>query len=505
MANTYYAYNAKAFRPSHYSSNTRVINPTNQTIVSKSGIAPEGYYMAGTQTVSNKGGSQTYSVFKPLQINPEPEPEKDSSLDEPLVGMYDQGTGGSGDTGEVYLGTGFMGDNNYYSQPSDQLTFGSGSEDYYPNSIPAGNGNIFVPLPGASPTLIQALKINREDRPDVKFIYRRPDLFSVPITQEQVEANVESLKQAKAMGLKIDPVVERYYSKPMTLAHANFAKMTYQAESELRGIAPDGPNVGGDPGGGSGGGEQDPTYNDPEVGDTLTEIDERLQEMRTSYDDIIQGLRDQMDLEKEEAQAYFGKQFETYEERLNRLQQERDELANASSEEQKRFIEQLRRQQSASAKQLSEFKNMFQQQIGASQDQLTEQLAIGREQLTNQQAQYQEALKASEERFQNSLAAQQMRSDQQYKQLMGNYTQQRQQFEASMAQQREAQEKARQEQAMQFKRTLAEQRGRPQVEGVRFATRGTGGATQSQLQRQGVTGTFGRGGNRLMKISSLNI
>ena len=47
---------------------------------------------------------------------------------------------------------------------------------------------------------------------------------------------------------------------------------------------------------------------------------------------------------------------------------------------------------------------------------------------------------------------------------------------------------------------------RTRVSGIRFADRGTGGATTKyNLQRRGVRGTFGRSGERLMKISSLNI
>ena len=57
-----------------------------------------------------------------------------------------------------------------------------------------------------------------------------------------------------------------------------------------------------------------------------------------------------------------------------------------------------------------------------------------------------------------------------------------------------------------FAQSLAAQgREKSRVESVRFADRGTGGATQKQLQRRGLRGTFGRGGERLMKISSLNV
>ena len=111
MSDRYYAYNEDAFRPSHYSNNTRVKNPTDKVVVSKRGPAPEGYYMAGTQTVSNKAGSQTYNIFRPLNINKE-EPEVEEPNDEdtndgttgpvdpigPVTGG-DGGNGGSGSSG----------------------------------------------------------------------------------------------------------------------------------------------------------------------------------------------------------------------------------------------------------------------------------------------------------------------------------------------------------------------------------------------------------------------
>ena len=56
-----------------------------------------------------------------------------------------------------------------------------------------------------------------------------------------------------------------------------------------------------------------------------------------------------------------------------------------------------------------------------------------------------------------------------------------------------------------FQQQLAARRERPRVSGIRFAERGTGGASTRQLMRRGVRGTFGRSGERLMKISSLNI
>lgn len=76
---------------------------------------------------------------------------------------------------------------------------------------------------------------------------------------------------------------------------------------------------------------------------------------------------------------------------------------------------------------------------------------------------------------------------------------------AQMQQEREEATKRMEEMQSGFARALAERGNRPRVEGIRFATRGTGGATQQQLQRRGVRGTFGRTGERLMKISSLNV
>ena len=79
--------------------------------------------------------------------------------------------------------------------------------------------------------------------------------------------------------------------------------------------------------------------------------------------------------------------------------------------------------------------------------------------------------------------------------------------EMTAAMQEERAQAARDLREMQgsFTQAMA-QRGNPtRVQGIRFADRGTGGATQAQLQRRGVRGTFGRRGERLMKISSLNV
>ena len=70
---------------------------------------------------------------------------------------------------------------------------------------------------------------------------------------------------------------------------------------------------------------------------------------------------------------------------------------------------------------------------------------------------------------------------------------------------REAAEQRMAEMNQSFQQQLAARRERPRVSGIRFAERGTGGASTTQLMRRGVRGTFGRSGDRLMKISSLNI
>ena len=79
--------------------------------------------------------------------------------------------------------------------------------------------------------------------------------------------------------------------------------------------------------------------------------------------------------------------------------------------------------------------------------------------------------------------------------------------EMTAAMQEERAQAARDMQEMQgsFAQAMAQRGNRARVQGIRFADRGTGGATQAQLARRGLRGTFGRGGERLMKISSLNV
>lgn len=74
-----------------------------------------------------------------------------------------------------------------------------------------------------------------------------------------------------------------------------------------------------------------------------------------------------------------------------------------------------------------------------------------------------------------------------------------------MAADRKASDERMAEMQQSFAQQLAARGPRTRVSGIRFADRGTGGATTGQLMRRGVRGTFGRSGERLMKISSLNI
>ena len=78
-------------------------------------------------------------------------------------------------------------------------------------------------------------------------------------------------------------------------------------------------------------------------------------------------------------------------------------------------------------------------------------------------------------------------------------------LQKQMQEEREASAARMKELQGSFAQAISQQGKRPRVEGIRFANRGTGGATQQQLQRRGVKGTFGRRGDRLMKISSLNV
>jgi len=144
-------------------------------------------------------------------------------------------------------------------------------------------------------------------------------------------------------------------------------------------------------------------------------------------------------------------------------------------------------------------------QLGLSfQSQLSEQQkAAAASQLKFEQslAAQQQTAAADRLKFSETLSSQQSAAQKEFEALRGTMSQQRQQYEAGLAAERAANEQARQEQAMSFQRSLASQRGAPQVEGIRFATRGPA----AQKNMRGISGTFGRKGNRLMKISALNV
>ncbi|QDP67897.1 MAG: hypothetical protein Unbinned8622contig1003_37 [Prokaryotic dsDNA virus sp.] len=88
--------------------------------------------------------------------------------------------------------------------------------------------------------------------------------------------------------------------------------------------------------------------------------------------------------------------------------------------------------------------------------------------------------------------------------ITGGFQKQISDLQSSMAQEREDFQKQQEELATGYQRAMARQY-RPSVEGIRFADRGTGGARQKDLRMQGIRGTFGRKGDRLLKISSLNV
>ncbi len=89
--------------------------------------------------------------------------------------------------------------------------------------------------------------------------------------------------------------------------------------------------------------------------------------------------------------------------------------------------------------------------------------------------------------------------------LTSSFQSQMGQLQSQLAQERKESAKRMEELSSSFQQAMAQRGERPRVEGIRFASRGTGGATQQQLQRRGIRGTFGRAGERLMKISSLNV
>ena len=89
--------------------------------------------------------------------------------------------------------------------------------------------------------------------------------------------------------------------------------------------------------------------------------------------------------------------------------------------------------------------------------------------------------------------------------LTAGFQSQAQAMQEQLAQEKAAAAEQMAEMQSNFRQQMAATVGTPKVEGIRFQDAGTGGATQRQLARRGVRGTFGRGGERLMKISSLNV
>ena len=190
----------------------------------------------------------------------------------------------------------------------------------------------------------------------------------------------------------------------------------------------------------------------------ISGLNTRIGEMQSGYQSSLADLTTNMRTEREAAEKALGLKFS-------------DQL----SQQQKSAAQQLAEQQSQSSSQLGEIKNLYQ---------------------SSQQAAAADRLKFSE-----TLSSQQSAAQKEFEALRGTMTQQRQQYEQGLVAEREANEQARQEQAMSFQRTLASQRAAPQVEGIRFATRGPA----SQPRMKGISGTFGRKGGRLMKISALNV
>jgi len=112
----------------------------------------------------------------------------------------------------------------------------------------------------------------------------------------------------------------------------------------------------------------------------------------------------------------------------------------------------------------------------------------------NQQKKQFELMQQQQQQFANQVSG-----------LTSSFQSQMGQLQSQLAQERKESAKRMEELSSSFQQAMAQRGERPRVEGIRFATRGTGGATQQQLQRRGIRGTFGRAGERLMKISSLNV
>ena len=190
----------------------------------------------------------------------------------------------------------------------------------------------------------------------------------------------------------------------------------------------------------------------------ISGLNERIGTIKKGYETSLSDLTANMRSEREAAEKALGLKF-----------------SKQLSAQQKSAAERLAQQQAAASAQLGEIKNLYQSaQQTAAADRL---------------------------KFSETLSAQQSAAQKEFEALRGTMSQQRQQYEAGLAAERAANEQARQEQAMSFQRSLASQRGAPQVEGIRFATRGPA----AQKGMRGISGTFGRKGGRLMKISALNV
>lgn len=195
-----------------------------------------------------------------------------------------------------------------------------------------------------------------------------------------------------------------------------------------------------------------------EYEERISGLNERIGTIQKGYETSLSDLTASMRSEREAAEKALGLKF-----------------GEQLSAQQKSAAERLAQQQAASSAQLGEIKDLYQSaQQTAAADRL---------------------------KFSETLASQQSTAQKEFEALRGTMSQQRQQYEAGLAAERAANEQARQEQAMSFQRSLASQRGAPQVEGIRFATRGPA----AQKGMRGISGTFGRKGGRLMKISALNV
>ena len=253
-----------------------------------------------------------------------------------------------------------------------------------------------------------------------------------------------------------------------------------------------------------------------EYEERISGLNERIGTIQKGYKTTLADLTTKMQAEREAAEKQLGMSFRS---QLSEQQKAFDErFAGQQSDFTSRLTsqrqsaeEQLARQQTLSAKQLNELKGMYQSQLGtAALERQTLEQSLKQQQQTSaaNQLKFQEALSAQQQtaaadrlKFTETLAAQQSAAQKEFDALRGTMSQQRQQYEAGLAAERAANEQARQEQAMSFQRSLASQRGAPQVEGIRFATRGPA----AQKGMRGISGTFGRKGGRLMKISALNV